>query len=97
MSSSGPAALSIPEPGQRRVSRLNLRRSLRSWHTLFSGGMTVLALTMSALALVPLVSVLFMVVIRGIATLRPSVCSGSSPRPRGCLEGGWVTPWWEPF
>ena len=35
--------------------------------------MTVLALTMSALALVPLVSVLFMVVIRGIATLRPSV------------------------
>jgi len=73
MSSSGPATLSIPEPGQRPVTRLNLRRSLRSWHTLFSGGMTVLALTMSALALVPLVSVLFMVVIRGIAKLRPSV------------------------
>src|SRR5271157_5787931 len=73
MSSSGPATLSIPETGQRPVTRLNLRRSLRSWHTLFSGGMTVLALTMSALALVPLVSVLFMVVIRGIAKLRPSV------------------------
>ena len=73
MSSSGPVTVPIPEPGQRPVTRLNLRRSLRSWHTLFSGGMTVLALTMSALALVPLVSVLFMVVIRGIATLRPSV------------------------
>ena len=65
MSSSGPVTVPIPEPGQRPVTRLNLRRSLRSWHTLFSGGMTVLALTMSALALVPLVSVLFMVVIRG--------------------------------
>ena len=96
MSSSGPGTLPLPKPGQRPVTRLNLRRSLRCWHTLFSGGMTVLALTMSALALAPLVSVLFMVVIRGIATLRPSVF-WELPRPRGCLEGGWVTPWWEPF
>jgi phosphate transport system permease protein len=73
MSSSGPAALPIPEPGQSRVSRLNLRRSLRSWHTLFSAGMSVLALAMSALALAPLVSVLFMVVVRGAEKLRPSV------------------------
>jgi phosphate transport system permease protein len=73
MSSSGPAALPIPEPGQRRVFRVNLRRSLRSWHTLFSAGMSVLALAMSALALAPLVSVLFMVVVRGAEKLRPSV------------------------
>ena len=73
MSTSDPAALSMPEPVEKRLSRMNLRRSLRAWHTLFSGGMSVLALAMSALALAPLVSVLFMVVVRGAEKLRPSV------------------------
>jgi phosphate transport system permease protein len=73
MSTSGSAALPVPEPTRRQVSRLNLRRSLSSRHTLFSAGMSVLALVMSVLALAPLVSVLFMVVVRGAAKLRPAV------------------------
>jgi phosphate transport system permease protein len=73
MSVSGPLTVAAPEPDRPRVPGLELRKSLRSGRSLFNAGMTCLVVAMSVLALAPLVSVLWMVIVRGGEKLRPSV------------------------
>ncbi|MBV8233889.1 MAG: phosphate ABC transporter permease PstA [Planctomycetaceae bacterium] len=73
MSLSDQVAAPVPEPARPRAARLELRRSLRSWRSLFSAAMSALALAMTILALTPLFSVLWMVIVRGGAKLRPSL------------------------
>jgi phosphate transport system permease protein len=73
MSLSDPVAVPVPEPVPSQVPARELRRSLRSWRSLFSAGMSVLALAMTILALTPLFSVLWMVILRGSANLRPTL------------------------
>jgi phosphate transport system permease protein len=73
MSVSDPLTVAAPEPDLPRVPGPELRKSLRSGRSLFTAGMTCLVVAMSVLALAPLVSVLWMVIVRGGEELRPSV------------------------
>jgi phosphate transport system permease protein len=73
MSLSDPVAVPVPEPVPSQVPAPELRRSLRSWRSLFSAGLSILALAMTILALTPLFSVLWIVIWRGSANLRPTL------------------------
>jgi len=62
-----------------------LRKPLTFWRLLFSYGMTVIAFMFTALALIPLLSILAEILGRGLSNLKPEVLV-SLPAPPG-LEG----------
>ena len=73
-----------PVPGFVRGS---LNRSSTSFRTLFSTGMTVLAFVCGALALLPLLAVLYYVIVQGFSSLSLSVFTDLPP-VAGQLQGG---------
>src|SRR5262245_43078194 len=66
----GVPATASSNPAQNNgQGKLNLRRSLSSWRTLFSVGLTILTILATVVALVPLVSVVLMLLYRGGAAI----------------------------
>jgi phosphate transport system permease protein len=81
--------MSLPDPASAHPGPIlpELRRSWRSGRSLFDAGMNIVVVVMSVIVAAPLASVLWMVVIRGGARLRPWLFSELPPAP-GMLSGG---------
>ncbi len=76
----------VPDRSDSKLSRTSLTRSSMSGRSLFSTVMTILAFICGALALLPLIAVLFYVIIQGLGSFRLSLFTELPPPP--LVQGG---------
>jgi phosphate transport system permease protein len=78
----------LPPPPERRFDPVSLERSLRHPRTFFSAALSVLVTVMALIAIVPLVSVLFRVIVEG--GHRISVALFTELPPAAGMDGGGI-------
>lgn len=81
-------AVAVPPKPSTNGDAIHIERSLASWRSLFSFGMSVLTVAATFLAMVPLFSVLYMLIVRGGARLDMDLFTELPPPPGSRVVGG---------